>query len=75
MLNLLKAKIESYANKIEAANSSCNFLSQVKAELESIYNDFTNAAPVVESVVNIVDPSIAPVVDGTVNAIESVVNA
>jgi predicted ThiF/HesA family dinucleotide-utilizing enzyme len=75
MLDLLKSKIENYATQIENSVSNTTFLNTVKTELENVYNEFLSAAPAVESVATIVDPSAAPVIDAIVNDIETVTNA
>ena len=70
MLDLLKAKIESYATQIENAVSNTDFLNTVKTELENVYNEFLSAEPVVEEVLEVVDPSAATAVESVVNAVE-----
>lgn len=75
MLDLLKSKIENYATQIENSVSNANFLNTVKTELENVYNEFLSAAPAVESVAAIIDPSAAPSIDAVVNDIETVTNA
>ena len=70
MLDLLKTKIESYATQIENAVSNTDFLNTVKTELENVYNEFLSAEPVVEEVLEVVDPSAATAVESVVNAVE-----
>ena len=70
MLDLLKSKIENYATQIENAVSNTDFLNTVKTELENVYNEFLSAEPVVEEVLEVVDPSAATAVESVVNAVE-----
>lgn len=75
MLDLLKAKIESYETQIKNHVANADILNTIKTELENIYNEFLSAEPVLDSVLETVDPSVATDVQVATNAVESVVNA
>ena len=75
MLDLLKAKIESYATQIENAVSNTDFLNTVKTELENVYNEFLSAEPVADEILEVIDPTAAIELETVTTTVESVVNA
>ena len=75
MLEQIKKRIGELAEMLEKSAANHNALVGAKTELESVYNVMISAAPEVEAVAAIVDPTQAPAIDAAISAVETVASA